>query len=265
MKFKEIGINIEETELINNTYRTYTGRKNVKFNSFTNFKTGRIAYEDAIFLPEGTYVLIKEPGKKDIIGKILYYDSLFQDSLDLYHNVAIVNINYNIDTNNKDRTKLDDSLVIDYIDKDIYFNFNKYQNKYLQIISYDYCEEDKWKFVRVEYGNPHVKIFYMYGYQYFDGHIYQKKDINSKSLECVSHINNIIGIYQEKEDLIKTTNIEFVKEINSILVPYEFEIIMVYILLLCFSFIFKDFIILWITETIFFVYVRKRIRKKYNK
>lgn len=269
-KIKNIGIDINLDTIINETYLTYCSRMNAKICSESNFNTGLILFEDGVFLPENTYVIIKEKGKTDKIGKIFYYKPIhdFQNPYMEYEK-AVVDIHYDMNSS-KDRIDMDDKLIIDFINKSLHIP-SKNKDKYLQIISYEHEPEiDDWDFVKVEYGNPNVKMFYMYGYKYWDGTVHVSKDVNSPILLCFSkyhHVINIIKIQESDPDDINSISVYTNKE-NKIkyngLVPYELESIIVFIIILGVTFIFKGWFIYWIIETIIFLLYRKKLRDKWN-
>ena len=271
MKVKNIGIDIDSNTIIDKTYRTWQSKQYVKICDETNFKTGHIAFEDGIFLPENTFVLIKENGKPDVLGKIFYYDCLFQEKSDLYHNVAIVDIHYDMNSN-RARCCLNDSLIKAFINKDIYIQNRDKPPKYLQVVEYEYDKDDDWKLVKVEYGNPGVKMFYMYGYQYYDKEIYEKKDVKSKKLFCLNDFHIYKQVYEIdecnvgeeiNEDDIKTNQPYKVKP-NELLLPGESELILLCLLGMGITFVFKVWYLYWIVIVILFIIQKKKIREKYN-
>lgn len=269
MIFKNIGIDIDEN-IIETVYRTYQAKQYAKLCEETNFKTGHIAFEDGVFLPEGTYVLIKEQGKKDIVGRIFHYDAIFQQTADLYHEVAIVDVDYDMNSS-KSRLEMNDMLVKDFINKNIYTSNKNKVNKYLQVISYQYDNiinnNNDWQLVKVEYGNPDIKMFYMYGYKYKNNEIYAQKDTNSKKLSCFNKYHRYINITEinhniNYEDI--QTNVAYKIKSDVLFYPDEIELILITLILLGLTFIFKRWYCFWIVIIIFFFIIRKDIRNKYT-
>lgn len=273
-KIKNIGIDINLDTIINETYLTYRSRLCAKICPESNFKTGLILFEDGVFLPENTYVIIKEKGKPDKIGKIFYYKSIHNfDNSYMEYEKAVVDIHYDMNSS-KNRLNMNDKLVIDFINKSLHIQKSN-PNKYLQIISYKHEPEiDDWTFVKVEYGNPNVKMFYMYGYQYWDGTVHVRKDASSPILSCFDKYHHTIKIIRINESNLNNTsnntrNITiYTNKENKIkyngYVPYELESIIVFVIILGVTFIFKGWFFYWIVETIIFILYRKKLRDKWN-
>lgn len=260
MKIKYIGIDIDKDTIIETYYKSPQDRRCIKLCAETNFNTGLVAYEDGAFLPEGTYVVLKEKGEEDKIGRIFhYYIGCHQEN---NYKTAIVDVHYDMDSS-KNRLRMNDKLIIGFINKSMAgINCNK--NKFLQVVSYEETEDDKWEFVRVEYGSPNVKMFYMYGWQYYDGKIYSKKDLSSDKISCLANNYKVINVYKEVYSVDKCTNVEYKIPPTTKFVPYEIELIVVYILLMCVASIFKCGVALWIIFTIIFIIIRNNLRSEYN-
>ena len=259
MIIKNIGVDIDRNTIIEKFYKAPQERKCVHLCKETNFDTGFIAYEDGVFLPEGTYVILKEKGKEDKIGRIFHFYMSYNKEA---NKVAIVDVHYDMDSS-KNRLCMNDKLIIGFISKSMAgINCNK--DKFLQVISYEETEDDKWKFVRVEYGNPNVKMFYMYGWRYWDGRIYTEKDLSSGIITCLKEIHCSINAYEDIYTSDKQTNIEHKIPPSVRFVPYETELLMVYIILLCVTFIFEGKYMIWTVLTLFFIIIRRDMRNKYN-
>ena len=269
-KIKNIGININIDTIINETYKTYQAKSHAKICPESNFQTGLIRFEDGVFLPENTYVIIKEKEKPDRIGKIFYYEnSLNITNPDMEYNKAIVDIHYDINSS-KCIYEMEDNLIIDFVSKSLYLKKSN-TDKYLQVISYEHEPEiDDWDFVRVEYGNPNVKMFYMYGYQYWDGTVHIRKDINSPILSCFSKFHQVINVIkineaESNEEISITINTNEENKIkHNGFVPYEIEGFIIYFIILGITFIFKGWYIYWIIASLIFFKYRKNMRDKWN-
>ena len=257
MKITPIGVDVNRDTIINETFKTPQSRNHAKICEETNFETGHIAFEDAMFLPEGTYVVLKENGKKDRVGRIFHYNEDFHaDS----GGVAIVDVNYDM-TASKKRLLIKDEYVIAFSKKRLYGR-NRNEGKYLQVVSYEHDENDNWEFVRIEYGNPNVKMFYKYAWKYWNGKLFEKKDAFSKQVEIP--FCNAKYAYKDSYDETKITNVEYKIPPKKGLLPGELELILLYIILLAVTFIFEGRWMLWTIFTIGFFIIRKNIRSKYN-
>ena len=118
-------------------------------------------------------------------------------------------------------------------------------------------------------------MFYSYGYQYWDGKIYKRKDTGSGVLSCFLEfhlVKRVIELPELKKVDIKQndknyttiyTNQEYKIKHNG-LVTYESELIVVFIILLCITFIFKEWILIWTFLIIIFFICRKKLRDKWN-
>ena len=132
-KIKNVGIDINLDTIIGETYKTYQARTRAKICQESNFDTGLILFEDGVFLPENTYVIIKEKGKPDKIGKIFYYDPpAFMQNHDMEYNKAVVDIHYDMNSS-KCRELMKENLIIDFINKSLYIPSKNNQDKYLHM------------------------------------------------------------------------------------------------------------------------------------
>ena len=263
MIIKNIGIEIDDN-IIEKVYKPLPIRKKVKFNPNTNFKTGHISWEDGIFLPEGTYVAIKENGEKDKYGVIFHCFDVMQYKRNQNYEVRIMNVDFDILTDKKNYREIYKNTLYVII-KNIYISHKNITNKYLQIITYEREESDDWTFVRIEYGRPTVKMNKMYGFRHKSGLIYKEKNLDSEVVSCLNELHDTINVFEEDHEENKVTNVETkIKPENVMFAPYEKELLILYILVFLFSIIFKDFIALWVLETIVFLIVRKVVRSKYN-
>lgn len=264
MKITPIGIDIDEN-IIDVFYKIPQDRKLAKICKETNFSIGHISYEDGVFLPHGTYILVKENGKEDVLGRIFHFKKDKFNDMSIY-GTAIVNINYDMNSSNE-RLKMDDSLILGFIHKNHLLNKHN-KEKYLQVVSCDMTDDniknEQWKFVKVEYGNPDTKMFYMYGWRHYNGFVYEKKDITSNKLSCFETIHKSYFIYDEQYDCSKHTNVEYKIKSFVLFVPNEIEYLIIYIFLLCITFIFKERLVFWIIFTIWFLIKRKKLRNEYN-
>lgn len=262
MKVTPIGINIDRENIVNSFYKTYQDRQCAKICKETNFQTGFISYEDGVFLPTGTYVLIKEIGKQDILGRIFHFKKSINEDSMLPNGTAIVNIYYDMNSSTE-RHKMKDDMIICFINKNHLLN-NHNKQKYLQVVCCDITEDNCWKFVRVEYGNPDTKMYYTYGWQYYDGSIYEKMNVESNKLNCLYHIHKVFFVYEENYDVNKETNVEHKIKPRVLFVPEEIEYIIIYIVLMIACSLFYIRFVLWLLLTIWFFVVRKIMRNRYN-
>ena len=209
-------------------------------------------------MPEGTYVILKEKGKEDKIGRIFHFHMNHPQK----NGVAIVDIHYDMNSS-KERLKMHDKFIIGFISKNI-FGLNHNKDKFLQIIEYEETENDEWEFIKIEYGSPNVKMFYMYGWRYWNGVIYSNKDLTSNKISCLKKYHKKVNIYKETYSNDKLTNIEYKIPPKVKFVPYEIELIIIYIFFMCVTSIFKSGVALWIILTIIFTNIRNNLRRKYN-
>ena len=239
----------------------------------TNFETGYINLTDVIYLPHNTYIRLlfseidyvtRKKKIKSEYGKVIHYEYDMESRYNTRYGTAIVTTNYNVepDIDFFELHKKEHKIIM-FVNKDIYIP--RHQDLFVQMVD-SVPEIELFIPVRIDYGNPNTKMYHKYGYLCTDDQmIYSEKNLNSVKVTIGPCLHQSVCLVGEEEIQQNKTNEEY-KTIRDdvMLAPDELELYVVYIVLLCITFLFKEWMIAWTLLTIVMLIVRKKLRDKYH-
>ena len=259
MNIKEVGINrcliklnLSRAEKRDSIYYP------VKYilNDFTDTESGKIALEDAVFLPEGTFVLIKDKQWGDKLGKIFHCeDGYINDRVAKKHLVVVVPVDY--DENSirdlKKSVELQHYQICKKMEGGMSIDLRP-EEKYLQVVDIGVkSEEDKWRHVKIVIytgGNCLVGE----GWEYWNGELYKKKDLKSEKVKILSGWSVHVSDFDESSFNRKILDLDPA--------PGERTLLIFYIIIMFGLIIFKDRVVGWIGVTLLFLWIRADLRRK---
>ena len=247
------------------SYIKYKDRYNKVLRKETDLTTGHIDFDDAVFLPNGTYVMVHEDGKEPYLGKVMWGDYISNDN-SVTHSTSICSPFCEMNFMDKKFVPNGDlykeqfyfSIPFPYlIDRTEYDWLRNENHIWFQLVNVEFDETDIWKPICLEWCLNNGRRYLKHLWKYIpNGHYYYEKDLQRKFYEDPN-------VYY-RESPIKEENFGIYQKEGYNLVPGEGSMYLIYVLLSLPCIIFKDGFGMWIAITICMLIERKHLRSKWG-